>query len=130
MTEIEEQIQDLLIATVRMEKTQESTIELQKTTTSNVNKIVGHLEKLLPVHTEISNLKKLLYASIVVALAFGAWITIEYHRVDKELATLQATLKEKDIELKKNQKQNIEKINNNKNQITYLKGSKMNKPRG
>ena len=122
MTETEKQIQDLLLATVRMEKTQESAIEVQKTTTNNVNKIVGHLEKLLPVHTEISNLKKLLYGSVAVALVFGAWITIEYHRIDKELVALQVILKEKDIELKKNQKQATKKINKNENQITYLKG--------
>lgn len=122
MSENEKQIQDLLIALTKMEKTQEATIEAQNKTTNNVDKIVTHLEKLLPVHTDIANIKKIIYGMIAVSLAYGAWATVEYHRIDNELKIIKAVADEKEKELKKNLSEKTERINKNENQITYVKG--------
>lgn len=75
MTDNEKQLQNLLIAVVTLEKTQE-------TTSQNIDKIVGHLDNLLPIHTDITSIKRALYGSISIGLIFAAWITIDHHRVD------------------------------------------------
>jgi len=108
MNENEKQIQDLLVAVVKMEKTQEVSIESQKTTTTNVDKLVAQMGELLPVHVDISNIKKMLYSSITVAILYGAWATIELHRMDTILQSYIAA--------------DTIKTDNNKNQITYCKG--------
>lgn len=115
MSENEKQLQDLLVAVTTLEKTQE-------TTTKNVDKIVTHLERLLPIHTDIANLKKTIYAAIAIFIGYASWNTIEYHRIDNELQVTKAVQKEKDEEVKKNYNGLLEKSNSNKNQITYIKG--------
>ena len=127
VTEIEKQIQDLLVAVIKMEKTQESSIESQKITTDNVDKLITHMDKLLPVHTEIANIKKILYSAIVsivvIWVPFGAWMVLELHRIDNiQDSHIEVQKKtEKAIE-KKIEELNAEsqkKIHKNENQITY-----------
>jgi len=152
MTETEKQIQDLLVAVIKMEKTQEATIASQRTTTDNVDKLIGHMDNLLPVHVDIANIKKTLYGlitgMILTILPFGAWITLS-HFEQKEILHTHITIQEK-TELRYNEKlertelrfqEKLErtelryneklakidetyqkKIHKNENQITYLKG--------
>ena len=86
-------------------------VSLQERTTSDVDKLVNHIEKFLPVHTDISNIKKILWGIIAITTSYGAWITLEYHRIDNELAI------QRQIQIRLN-----DQFNDNKNQITYLKG--------
>lgn len=126
MTEIEKQIQSLVIAVVKMEKTQEATIKGQDATTKNVDKLTELMEDMLPFHTEIANLKNTVYGMIVIAIGFGIWITTEHYKLKELLGTHLAVQVEKEKKLQDDLKKNNEKFsqerNDNKNQITYLKG--------
>jgi len=99
---------------------------IAKQTSKDVDKIVTNLDKLIPVHEKVANLRLILFASIVVVIGFGTWLTIEYFQMKETLATHMAVQKQKEIQIendiKKNSKEELEKINNNKNQITYWKG--------
>jgi hypothetical protein len=129
MSENEKQLQDLLIAVVKMEKNQEVTVKSQETTTTNINKLVDNMQLLLPVHSEISNIKKALYGTITLTIMYAAWITIEYHRIDTALKTHIAIQQEKEEKEEKENKEMSEKISNNKEQIGYVKGAKLDKPK-
>lgn len=97
-------------------------IAVSERTTNDVDKIIRHIEKILPVHAEISNLKKLLYGTVLVAIAYGSWMAIEYHRVDKEVAKLEIIVKDQAVKIERNREESMSKSQYNKNQITYLKG--------
>lgn len=105
-------------------------VTLQERTTSDIDKLVRHIEKILPVHEQIATMRKILYSSIALAIVYASWVTLELFGVKEAYAAHNAAQKEhykaaKDIEKEMNRK-----INYNKNQITYLKGAKMNKPKG
>jgi len=148
VTDIEKQIQDLLLAVTGMEKTQESVIASQKVTVDNVNKIVDTISTLSDVNTKIESmnkrvkdleresesgikpitLKNILSYALFCLVAFGTWITFFTFDTDKNISThiaeYKSEIKNTNYEIKELKK----KENNNKNQITYLKGSKLNKP--
>ncbi len=126
MSENEQQIQNLLVAVTKMEKTQESTIKAQDTTTKNVDKIVLHLEKLLPIHLDIAYVKKILYGLItfliVVAVPYVAWITIAYFTLQTEFRTFKAVQEEKNKEVVIKHEEITKDIASNKTQVAYVKG--------
>jgi len=106
---------------------------ISERTTNDVDKLVRHIEKFLPVHEKLSNLKKILYSSMAVIMAYGVWITLECHRMDTRIETHSAvqTQKEKEItedmrkikeEMRYIEKKSTEGVSENKNQIVYLKG--------
>jgi len=102
-------------------ETLENTVAIAKVTemisslTKDTDRLVKHVEKILPIHEVISNLKTLLYAGLIVSSSFGAWITIEHFNTKEKLATFMAVQETKHQEQSK-------KIIYNKNQIQYLKG--------
>lgn len=128
MSEAEKSIHYIIKAISGLEKTQEIT-------TKNVDKLVSNMEKLIPVHEELKNLgmritdledeskqgvrpstlKSILISVGFVLLSFGTWVTVFCFNIDKELSN-HKTLS---IEV---QKQQQEDIQDNKNQITYIKG--------
>ena len=81
----------------------------------DTDRLVRHVEKILPIHAIISNLKNLLYAGLLVSSAFGTWITLEHFSMKEKLATFIAVQEERRVEASKER-------NYNKNQIQYLKG--------
>ncbi len=143
MTAIEKQIQNLLVAITGMEKTQEIT-------TKNIDKLVGSVSVLSDVDTRIKStnkrvkdleeegisgirpntLKHILSYAALCLIGFGAWITLYIFDIDKTIATHIAESKTE----QKNTDSKIKELNTNqnqnKNQITYLKGSKLDKPKG
>ncbi len=46
-------------------------VTISERTTLDVDKLVKHIEKFLPVHEKLSNLKKILYVSISVFAGFA-----------------------------------------------------------
>ena len=102
-------------------ETLENTVAIAKLTemTSNLTKdtdrLVKHIEKILPIHEVIANLKNLLYAGLIVSSAFGTWITLEHFSMKERLATFIAVQEKDNRDLAK-------EITYNKNQIQYLKG--------
>jgi len=153
MSETEKQLQELLIAVVQIEKTQEATIKAQDVTTKNVDKLVGHMENMLPFHEQLKSmnnrvkdledeskggirpqtLKGLLVGGVVIIIAFAGWLSLDHlalkEKYDKhDAAQTQAEKALKD-EIKKNNENSSKDRNDNKNQITYLKGSKLDKPK-
>jgi len=102
-------------------ETLENTVAIAKVTemisslTKDTDRLVKHVEKILPIHEVISNLKTLLYAGLLISSSFGAWITLEYFGTKEKLSTFIAVQEAKDEEQSK-------KIIYNKNQIQYLKG--------
>ncbi len=143
MTESEKQIQNLLKAVIGMEKTQEFIMKTQEKTTQTVDKLADNVSKISDVDTKfkvannrIADLESenekgirpqtlkhmLIYAGISI-VGFGTYITLYTFSIDKELSTHEA-------EYKSEVKQMNEKITDNKNQITYLKGVKQDKPKG
>ena len=134
------------ISDERREKSQETIdntiaigklIAVQERTTDDVDKLVRHIEKFLPVHSKLANLRTILFGVIFVALGFGTWITLDHFRLSGELATHIAVQAEheltknaeqnamvKDIlqEVKKNHIYLLEKVSKSETQITYLKG--------
>ena len=89
--------------------------EIVSNLTKDTDRLVSHVEKILPIHAIIANLKNILYWGIFVATGFGTWITVEHFNVKGQLDTLIAVQEEKN-------KEHSEKITYNKNQIQYLKG--------
>lgn len=87
MTEEEKKYQDLLIALIKMEKNQEATVKAQDMTTKNVNKLIGHMETILPVHKDIHYLKKLLYVSLALFGAYVLWSSKEIYALNKQFDT-------------------------------------------
>jgi len=85
MTPEEKMYQDLLIALVKTEKNQEASIEAQKLTTDNVNKLIVHMDELLPVHKDIHYLKKLLYVSLTIFSAYVLWSSKELSEVKSDV---------------------------------------------
>lgn len=128
MSEAEKSIHYIIKAIAGLEKTQEIT-------TKNVDKLVSNMEKLIPIHEELKNLgiritdledeskqgvrpstlKSILISVGFILLSFGTWVTIFCFNIDKELSN-HKTLS---MEI---QKQQQEDIQDNKNQITYVKG--------
>ena len=88
---------------------------ISERTTIDVDKLVKHIERILPVHEKLSNLKKILYASITVGTLFCSWIAVEHFELKSHFHTHQA------VEIEKHKEISVE-TNYNKNQITYLKG--------
>lgn len=136
----EEQIQNLLVAVKGLEVAQEGSIEAQKTTTDNINKLTESMQSMSDTDTRIKSsnkrigdledeaklgirpqtLKQMLQAAAIALITYCTYITLEVHKMDKHVDTLEAT---RIIEIKAMQ----EDIQSNKNQITYLKGAKQNK---
>lgn len=128
MTETEKSIQDLLIAVKVIEKTQE-------TTTINLDKLTSIVQATIPFTEKFSNieekiealeneanqgirpvtLKNILAAVSVIVISFGTWTTLMIFALDKSLSNHQ-TMSSQVIE------KFIEDIQDNKNQIIYLKG--------
>jgi len=90
-------------------------VTISKRTTLDMDRMIKHIEKILPIHEKISNLKKLLYSSIIVVAGFGTWIALEHFELKLKYETFEAVQEEQHKELNT-------KVNNNLNQITYLKG--------
>jgi len=88
---------------------------IQERTTNDVDKLVRHIEKILPVHAILAHLKTILYSGLIASSSFGVWITIEHFSTKQDLATFIAIQKEKNTEAAKER-------NTNKNQIQYVKG--------
>jgi len=112
-------------------------VALQERTTKDVDKLVTHIEKFLPVHSKLANLRTTLYGVIAIALGFGTWITLDHFRLSEENATHIAVQAERELtkdaeqksmvkdilqEIKKNHIYLLEKVSKNETQITYLKG--------
>ena len=95
---------------------------LQEGMTKDMDRLITHIEKMLPVHTDIANIKKVLYSSIAIAVVFSGWITLAFHELDTKVKTHIAVAEEREEKIKKNITDSTEKISHNKNQITYLKG--------
>ena len=94
-------------------------VAIQERTTEDVDKLVRHIERFLPVHERLSNLKKILYVGLSLSVTFGIWITIEHFSIDRRLT---AHIEVQDAKEVLYNKEVEEKISDNKNQITYLKG--------
>lgn len=114
---------------------------ISERTTKDVDRLVSHIEKILPVHEQIATMRKILYSSIALAFVFAAWITQDHFKLKEQFVSHIAVQIERTVNEKKNKKEEDEKNNNdkkeanikidkNQNQITWLKGSKMNKPKG
>jgi hypothetical protein len=98
---------------------------IAKQTTKDVDKIVLHLDKLIPVHTQLEylisevadlkeenklgvrpkTLKSLLTWGAIVVIAFGSWIEVNHNILKNNLNTHKASQKERekniDSELKR-----------------------------
>ena len=121
MTEEEEKYQKLLIALIKMEKNQESTIEAQKTTTTNIDKLITSVETLLPVHKDIHYLKKLLYASIAIYGVYVLWSSREIYGIKDEFHSHEKTQTFQYGDMK----ERVTKIENYQNRnYGFLKGIK------
>lgn len=90
---------------------------ISSNTSKDIDRMVGHIEELIPIHTRVSGLqdrlesfeqeqkkgirpvtlKELLIGGAIIIIGFGTWVTIAHFSNDT-------------------------RINDNKNQITYLKG--------
>ena len=92
---------------------------ISERTTLDVDKLVKHIEKFLPVHEKLANLKKILYVGLSLFVTFGIWITLEHFAMDKKLNSHINVQDAKEVLYNKEVE---EKISENKNQITYLKG--------
>lgn len=88
---------------------------IAESTTKDVDRLVKHIDKFLPVHEMIANIKKIIYSSLFVAIGFGTWITLEYFTLHSEVSTHIAVQNELNREIE-------EKLGNNENQISYVKG--------
>jgi len=95
---------------------------ISERTTKDVDRLVMHIEKILPVHEQISMMKKILYATILTSTAFAGWITIAVFDVKENLRSHTDVQKEHDKTRKEADVYTTQRINHNKNQITYLKG--------
>jgi hypothetical protein len=91
---------------------------ISENTTKDIDKLVKHIDKILPVHEQIANIKKIMYSAISVATIYGAWQVLGYFDL-RELVINQKTNYEN---IKSHVEHCNDKINENKNQITYLKG--------
>ena len=102
-------------------ETLENTVAIAKVTemisslTKDTDRLVKHVEKILPIHAVIAYLKNLLYVGMFVASSFAVWITIEHFDSKERLNTFHALQEKENQELQK-------QITHNKNQIQYLKG--------
>ena len=103
------------------QETLENTVAIAKLTeiTSNLTKdtdrLVRHIEKVLPLHEKISNLKKIVYVGLSTASMFSVWVTIEQFELKDSFHTFTAVQEKENADLSKD-------ITYNKNQIQYLKG--------
>jgi len=88
---------------------------ISERTTKDVDRLVKHIEKILPIHEKLSNLKKILYSTITLSLAFCCWITLEHLELKSDFHSLEK------VEKVKHEKITVE-INDNKSQINYVKG--------
>lgn len=90
-------------------------VSVSQRTTTDVDKLVKHIERFLPVHEKLANLKKILYGGLTLGLAFVLWMTTEHYTLSSRVNA--------DIAVKEERYGDVmDKINKNKNQITYLKG--------
>jgi len=89
--------------------------EMTSNLTKDTDRLVKHIEKILPIHAVIANLKTLLYTGLFVSSSFGVWITIEHFNLKDKVNTYIAVQNQKDID-------RSDKVTYNKNQIQYLKG--------
>jgi len=116
--------------------TQENTIaiaklvEIVKNTSTDVDKIVTHLDKLLPIHTEIKYIKIFLAIYCSSTMAFASWITLLHFSTDKEFSNHRTADNKREvfIDTKLDRLEALSK--KNENQITYVKGVKQDKPKG
>jgi len=108
-------------------------VAIQKRTTKDVDRIVEHIEKILPIHEQIATMRKIQYGSIVVAIGFASWITLAHFALREQYTSHEAVQQEREENININKKleeekrdqtrkQIEEKINKNKNQIAYVKG--------
>jgi len=88
---------------------------ISERTTKDVDRLVKHIEKILPIHEKLSNLKKILYSTITLIFAFCCWISLEHFDLKSNFHSLEKVEAEKHKGIDK-------KINTNTNQITYLEG--------
>jgi len=89
--------------------------EITSNLTKDTDRLVTHIEKILPFHAILANLKNILLAVIVTSVGFGTWITLEHFELKDKVNTLIAVDEQKHQEIE-------ERYNHNKNQIQYLKG--------
>ena len=131
------------MSTYNTKETQENSIAIGKLvaiserTTKDIDRLVSHIEEMLPVHSQIIGIKKIGFASMTAVVGFGAWVTVEFMYLSQTINShivVEVVKDNKDQQLKKKQfekieqrvtdleKKTTEEINTNKNQITYLKG--------
>ena len=117
-------------------------ITLSNQSTKDTDKLIRHIDSLLPIDERVRSvsgrvetlegdardgvrprtLKELLMYATIILLGFGSWITLMYFSMDKILSAHIELQDERDTRTDiKMDKQNS-KIEDNKNQITYLKG--------
>lgn len=102
---------------------------ISERTTIDVDKLVKNIEKILPIHEKISNLKKVVYSSIGVILFYGAWITQGYFDLKEQVNTHIEVQRKQEAISKKNDEDLLKATHKNENQVTYLKGAKLDKPK-
>ena len=88
------------------------------------------MDKILPIHVEVANIKKILYAAISVCLIYGSWITLYVFATHERVSNVSLNCENRAKTITSDIEDIKKKSYDNKNQITYLKGSKQNKPKG
>lgn len=135
MSETDKTIQDILIALSKMEKSQEITIKNVDKLSLFINKLapwdermknstsrISQIEKDIDEGVKPKTLKNLLVGGLTVLIAYLSWLSLSILAIDKEYTKTET----KQIEINKSMKKDILRLNDitndNKNQITYLKG--------
>lgn len=128
MSDVDKTIQNLVKVVAVLERTQENT-------NKNVDKLVSNMDKLIPIHEILNSIEKrlasiedenkagirpsllkgILATSCFILIGFETWVTVTIFGLDKELSNHKTLSMEV-------QKQQQEDIQDNKNQITYIKG--------
>lgn len=135
MTETDKQIQSILIALTKIEKTQEVTVNNVNKLSLTVDKLASWDEKMRNSNLRLSNieqeidegvkpktLKSFLIGFLTFLISFLSWLSLYTLSMDKNFTKEEVKQKE----LNKNFKEDLNRLfhlsNDNKNQITYLKG--------
>ena len=115
---------------------------ISERTTKDIDRLVTHIEKILPVHEKLEaiedrvkvlereasdgvrpkTLKNFLIWVAFIMISYAGWFTVDYFSLKEKFTSHSDVQKEKEIELKSWKKKALKRDNYNKNQITYLKG--------
>ena len=91
---------------------------IAKRTSEDVRTVVTHLDDLIPVLTTLKLVKNILIGASFVIIGFGTWITLFAF----DLKNNQTSINKNSSLFIKIQKEQVKKIEYNKNQISYNKG--------